>query len=71
MKKPEKNFKSALDTRLEKFKSQSDIQARLVVLRAMQFKKGERGIGTRDAEVKLLEQRLKSMQNPTCFPNDK
>jgi hypothetical protein len=56
--------KKAIAPRAEKFSTQAQITERLATLHAMQFAKGQRGIGSRDLEVKLLTQRLHEMQCP-------
>lgn len=48
----------------EKFKTPAEIMDRLEWLGAQSFKKGERGIGSRDAEIKALDRRLKQLMNP-------
>ena len=55
-------IKKAIAPRVEKFRTQGQIIARLANLHAMQFAKGQRGVGSRDLEVKLLIQRLYEMQ---------
>jgi hypothetical protein len=64
MKPSEYPIKKAIAPRVEKFSTQGQITARLANLHAMQFAKGERGIGARDMEIKLLNQRLHEMQCP-------
>ena len=56
--------KKAIAPRVGKFSTQGQIIARLANLHAMQFDLGERGIGARDLEVKLLTRRLREMQSP-------
>jgi hypothetical protein len=57
-------IKKAIAPRANKFSTQAQITERLATLRAMQFAKGQRGIGSRDLEVKILTQRLYEMQRP-------
>jgi hypothetical protein len=56
--------KKAVVERTEKFATPAQIEARLAVLNQMQFKPGQRGVGSRDLEVKLLTRRLIWLQNP-------
>jgi hypothetical protein len=56
--------KKAVAPRVDKFTTQGQIIARLANLHAMQFAKGEHGVGARDLEVKQLTERLHEMQCP-------
>jgi hypothetical protein len=56
--------KKAIGPRVEKFATQEQITQRINTLLAMRFDKGQRGVGSRDLEVKLLTQRLHEMQCP-------
>lgn len=56
--------KKAAVARVEKFATVAQIEERLAVLNAMQFKPGQHGIGSRNLEVQRLRRRLEVLQNP-------
>jgi|GEM_PF-3113206 hypothetical protein len=48
----------------QKFKTPAQIRDRISWLNAQNFAKGERGIGSRDRERKILQRRLQELMNP-------
>lgn len=48
----------------QKFKTPAQIMDRISWLDGQIFVKGQRGIGSRNAEIKILNARLKELMNP-------